>query len=164
MSTNAKPIEIINPPNMLKVKVGGPLPASDEAMIKRAERALDNMKVEFSDWLAEEIEKLEAWLDNCRENGLVGSSGSALFTSAHDLRGLGATYEFPIISRMAGSLGHLIETDEKRAKVPFALVAAHVSAIRAAVNQNIRDDKDPVGAMLAGELEKQVVELVGKPI
>jgi hypothetical protein len=163
MSPKAKPIEIINPPNMLKVKVGGALPTADEAMIRRAEMALDNLKVEFNDWLAEEVEKLETWLANCKENGLVGSSGNALFMCAHDLRGLGVTYEFPIITRIAGSLGHLIETDEKRATVPLALVQAHVGAIRAALSQNIRDDKDPVGAMLASELETQVVDLVGKP-
>lgn len=161
--SKAKPIEIINPPNMLKVKVGGPLPAADEAMIKRAEMALDNMKVQFNDWLAEEVEKLEALLKECKTQGLEGSIGGMLFTTAHDLRGLGTTYEFPIISRMASSLGHLIETPEKRSKIPMALVEAHVNAIRAAVNQNIRTDQDPVGAMLASELEKQVVTLVGQP-
>ena len=31
-----KPIEIINPPNMLKAKIGGPMPALDQNAIARA--------------------------------------------------------------------------------------------------------------------------------
>jgi hypothetical protein len=162
MAQREKPIEIINPPNMLKVKVGGKLPSADQAMIQRAENALDNLKTEFADWLGEEVTKLEEYLKACQDQGLKGEMGEMLFTCAHDLRGLGSTYEFPIITRIAASLSKLIETPEQREHVPMALVQAHVGAIRAAVNQNIRDDQDPIGAQLAEELETRVVALVGE--
>ncbi len=161
MSQREKPIEIINPPNMLKAKVGGKLPPADKALIERAERAVDNLKVEFSDWLGEEVTRLELYLVEVRKTGLDGELGEMLFTTAHDLRGLGTTYEFPIITRMAGSLSKLIDTEEKRASAPMSLIEAHVGAIRAAVVQNVRDDADPIGKALAEELEKQVVVLVG---
>lgn len=162
MAPKEKPIEIINPPNMLKVKVGGKLPSADAAAINRAETALSNLKSEFSDWLGEEVVKLEHYLGEVRSNGLVGEAGEMLFTTAHDLRGLGATYEFPIITRISGSLSKLIENAEKRAEVPLGLVEAHVGAIRAAINQNIRSEDDPVGKQLAEELETRVVALVGE--
>lgn len=162
MAQREKPIEIINPPNMLKVKVGGKLPAADQAMIARAESALDNLKTEFADWLGEEVTKLEEYLKACKEQGIEGEMGEMLFTCAHDLRGLGTTYEFPIITRIAGSLSKLIEVPEQRAEIPMSLVAAHVGAIRAAVVQNIRSAEDPIGAQLAEELEARVVALVGE--
>ncbi|MGJ3230535.1 MAG: Hpt domain-containing protein [Oceanicaulis sp.] len=162
MTQREKPIEIINPPNMLKVKVGGKLPTADQAMIQRAENALNNLKTEFGDWLGEEVAKLEEYLKACKAQGLAGDMGEMLFTCAHDLRGLGTTYEFPIITRIAASLSKLIETPQQRAHVPMALVEAHVGAIRAAVLQNIRDDRDPIGAQLADELETRVVALVGE--
>ncbi|MFW6413141.1 MAG: Hpt domain-containing protein [Oceanicaulis sp.] len=162
MAPREKPIEIINPPNMLKVKVGGKLPSADQALIQRAESALNNLKTEFGDWLGEEVSKLEAWLKACKTDGLASAAGEALFTTAHDLRGLGATYEFPIISRIAASLSKLIETEEDRARVPLTLAEAHVGAIRAAILQNIRDENDPIGRQLAEELEARVVALVGE--
>lgn len=162
MAPKEKPIEIINPPNMLKVKVGGKLPPADQAMIQRAEQALNNLKTEFSDWLGEEVSKLEECLAGVKDAGLGGEQGELLFTTAHDLRGLGATYEFPIITRIAGSLSKLIEKPEQRETIPMPLVAAHVGAIRAAILQNIRSDEDPVGRQLAEELESQVVALVGE--
>jgi hypothetical protein len=161
MSKREKPIEIINPPNMLKVKVGGKLPSADKAMIDRANRAVDNLKCEFADWLGEEVTKLELYLTEVKKSGLDGAMGEMLFTTAHDLRGLGTTYEFPIITRMSGSLSKLIDTDEKRATAPLPLIEAHIGAIRAAIVQNIRSEQDPVGKALAEELEKQVISLVG---
>jgi len=162
MTQREKPIEIINPPNMLKAKVGGKLPTADQAMIARAENALSNLKGEFGAWLNEEVVKLEEYLKACKSQGLSGDMGEMLFTCAHDLRGLGTTYEFPIITRIAASLSKLIETPEQRAEVPMGLVEAHVGAIKAAVIQNIRDEKDPIGAQLAEELETRVIALVGE--
>jgi hypothetical protein len=85
-----------------------------------------------------------------------------LFTCAHDLRGLGTTYEYPIITRIAASLSKLIETPEQRETVPMSLVEAHVGAIKAAIIQNIRNADDPIGAQLAEELETRVIALVGE--
>ncbi|MCC5980794.1 MAG: Hpt domain-containing protein, partial [Oceanicaulis sp.] len=86
-----------------------------------------------------------------------------LFTVAHDLRGLGTTYDYPLVTRMAASLSRLVETSEKRANVPLGLVEAHVGAIRAALRQNIRTDDNAVGRSLAEELETRVIALVGVP-
>ncbi|KAA5804991.1 Hpt domain-containing protein [Alkalicaulis satelles] len=162
MAQRERPIEIINPPNMLKAKLGGPLPAADDALMKRAEAALDGLRQNFNDWLGEEVTKLEGLMRTVKTEGMQGEAGEALFTCAHDLRGLGSTYEFPIITRLAASLSKLIETPEQRASAPLALIDAHVGAIRAAIIQNVRDDKDPVGKALAEELEARVVALVGE--
>ncbi|WP_233346953.1 hypothetical protein [Hyphobacterium sp. CCMP332] len=94
--------------------------------------------------------------------GLEGEAGVELFSRAHDLRGMGTTYKFPIITRMAGSLSKLIESEEKRAIAPAKLALAHTSAIRAALRQDIRDEKNPVGRALATELETQVLDLVAE--
>lgn len=163
MTQREKPIEIINPPNMLKVKVGGRIAAADPAAIARAEAALEEIKHEFSGWLAEEVTKLEEMLVQVQKDGLDSDAGDALFTVAHDLRGLGSTYDYPLVTRMAASLSRLVETPEKRAGVPVSLVEAHVGAIRAALRQHIRTDDHAVGRSLAEELETRVIALVGAP-
>jgi len=131
-------------------------------MIARAESALNNLKSEFGEWLAEEVAKLEEYLKAAKSQGMGGDMGEMLFTSAHDLRGLGTTYEYPIITRIAASLSKLIETPEQRETVPMSLVEAHVGAIKAAIIQNIRNADDPIGAQLAEELETRVIALVGE--
>ena len=147
---------------MLRVKVGGRIAPADPEAIARAEKALQQMEVEFEDWIDEEVVKLEKKMKEVKAKGIVSTEGEQLFVIAHDLRGLGTTYKFPIVTRIATSLARLIEDDEKRQKAPVPLLEAHVNSIRAALVQNVRDDQHPIGKALAEELESQVIALVGE--
>lgn len=148
-------VEMISVPNLLQAKVGGPISQADVHMIEKAEEALKDLRADFGVWLEEEVDKLEAVAKTVLKTGLNSPEGEELFVRAHDLRGLGTTYEFPIITRLAGSLTKMIDMPEKRAKASLNLALAHVGAIRAALSQNIRDSNDPVAAELASELEVQ---------
>ena len=88
--------------------------------------------------------------------GLTGEAGEALYTRAHDLKGLGGTYEFPIVTRISGSLCNLLEEPAGRGAIPLALIDAHIEAIKTMVRNDIRDDENPVGRSLAETLEGQV--------
>ena len=93
----------------------------------------------------------------------------ALYTHAHDLKGLGATYGFPLISRIAGSLCRLMEGGSGRERAPLFLIDAHIDAVRAVIRDDIRDAEHPVGRALADALETRVKECVpvddkGRPI
>src|ERR1700733_1085098 len=57
------PIEIFMPPNILKAKVGSAIGGIDMAAIKRAEAAVETLKVEFQDWLASDV----GALGGCRD-------------------------------------------------------------------------------------------------
>jgi len=157
----AKPnpdVEMIAAPNMLQIKIGGPIGAADLHLIEKADNALNDMRSDFALWLEDEVEKLEKSADIVRKEGLKGKEGEDLFIRAHDLRGLGSTYDFPIITRIASSMTKMIDMPEKRDVAPIGLVLAHVNAIRAALVQNIRDSTDPVAAELAGQLEVMAAE------
>lgn len=148
-------VEVISVPNLLQAKVGGPISQGDLHMIQKAEEALKDLRADFGNWLEEEVGKLEAIAKEVRTQGLNSEAGEQLFVRAHDLRGLGTTYEFPIVTRLAGSLTKLIDNEDKRISAPLPLALAHVGAIRAALAQNIRNTDDPVAAELASELETQ---------
>ena len=56
-----EPIELFMPPNMLKAKAaGGGTSGLDMAAIKRAEQAMETLKSEFADWLADDVAALVA--------------------------------------------------------------------------------------------------------
>lgn len=128
----------------------------DPDVLARAEAALKSLSSQFSQWLNDEIVKLENARAAVQHQGLMGDAGEALYMRAHDLKGLGSTYEFPIITRIAGSLCKLLDDVEKRGNAPLYLVDAHINAIKAAVRDDVRDDANPVGRALAEVLEDQV--------
>ena len=159
MSKKGK-VEVIEAPNTLQAKVGGKLPAVDEEAIARAEQALENLKTEFADWITEDIEKLVAARKSVTDHNASEESVEHLKLTAHDLKGLGQTYDFPLVARLAASLYDLLENLPIEVELPEKLVDAHVEGIRAMVRLGIRTDDDASGKALATELEKQVEDTV----
>ena len=155
------PGQLIQPPNTLRLKVGGRLGAIDPSAIAKAEAALKSLSGNFAQWLQDEVTKLETARQRVRAEGVTAETMESLYLRAHDLKGLGATYEFPIITRMAASLCKMIDDPATRLNAPMVLIDGHIDAIKAAVRDNIRDDANPVGKILAEELEAQVKTFLG---
>lgn len=146
--------ELIQPMNTLRLKVGGG--RLDMAAVAKAEAALKSLSGNFAEWLGDEIGKLEAARARTRINGMDGADGESFYIHAHDLKGLGGTYDFPLITRLAGSLCRLIEDPVNRSQAPQALIDAHLNAIRASLRDNVRTDAEPTVRALAEGLEASV--------
>lgn len=153
--------QVIQVPNTLKLKVGGRFGGIDPSAIAKAEAALKSLSSNFAAWLQDELTKLDSARTRIRTDGWNTETAENLYLRAHDLKGLGSTYDFPIITRMAGSLCKLIDDPSTRLSAPMLLLDAHINAIKAAVRDNIRDDANPMGKVLAEELEAQVKEFLG---
>lgn len=152
--------EIIQIPNTLRAKVGGKVGPLDQTLVTKAEEALSALSENFSDWIADEVEKLEAIQVRIREEGYTTQNAEALYYRCHDLKGLGTTYGYPLVTRLAGSVCKLFDDPEVRMKAPKVLIDAHVDAIRAAVRDNIRDENHPTSRLLAEALETRVREFL----
>lgn len=158
MSDDQPEVQIIRVPNTLRAKVGGKFGGIDSAAIAKAEAALADLSSQFGQWLEDEITKLDAARAQIHDKGLVKETAEGLYFRAHDLKGLGTTYGYPIITRLAGSLCKMMDDEEKRAKAPLKLIDAHIDAIKAAVRDNIKELDHPVGSALAMALEQKVAE------
>lgn len=155
-----KPIEVITPPNALKVKLGGALPALDQNAIARAEAALANMSVQFAEWIVEELARLiEAWGAYELAPG-TPASRNELHRRAHDLKGLAPTYGYPLVGRICASLCKLTGDEFGNLNPSTALLKAHVDAAKAVVHGKIMGADHPMGLALATELEGQTKALI----
>ncbi|CAN5312958.1 hypothetical protein BH09PSE1_BH09PSE1_00730 [soil metagenome] len=148
--------QVIRPPNTLRLKVGGGFGGIDANAIAKAEAALKAMSSQFGQWLQDEITKLDAAQAGIRAKGLNAETAEELYFRAHDLKGLGATYQYPLVTRLAGSLCKLLDEPGKRAEAPQMLLDAHIDAIRAVVRDGIQTDEHPTGRILAETLESKV--------
>ena len=157
MSEQAK-AQITPPANSLRSKLGGRFGGIDADAIAKAEAALKSLSGQFAQWLDDEIKKLDAARAAVQANGYTPETSESLYLRAHDLKGLGSTYEFPLITRIAASLCRLTDSPERRAQASLFLIDSHIDAIKACVRDNIRDDSHPAGRALAEELERRVAE------
>jgi chemotaxis protein histidine kinase CheA len=156
---NRQPIELFMPPNMLKAKVGGGLGGADVAAMKRAELAMEELKSEFSGWIAEDVKKLiEA--RNRYSQAADDVTRAALLRAAHDIKGQAPTFQFPLIARVAASLSRLIGELPSKAPIPVALVDAHVNAIQVIHKLGMQDTKDKTAQALCAELDERVDDVL----
>ncbi len=153
--------QVIRPPNTLRLKVGGGFAGIDAGAIAKAEEALKAMSAQFGQWLQDEIVKLDKAQSDIRSEGYNTQTAEALYFRAHDLKGLGATYQYPLVTRLAGSLCKMMDEPAKRMAAPLVLIDAHVDAIKAVVRDQIQTDDHPTGRALAETLEARVAEHLG---
>jgi hypothetical protein len=155
------PIELFMPPNMLKAKVGaGSFSGIDMAAIKRAEAAMDNLKSQFADWAADDVNRLVAAREAFAKSP-DRKTRAGLLRAAHDMKGQAATFNFPLIAQVAGSLSKLIHELGDDRELPLGLVDAHVSAIHVIYRDKVMDSSNRVAVVLIGELEARVGEILG---
>jgi hypothetical protein len=152
------PPQVIRPPNPLRAKVGGGFGGIDANAIAKAEEALKAMSAQFGQWLQDEIVKLDQAQADIRAKGYTPETAEGLYFRAHDLKGLGATYQYPLVTRIAGSLCRMMDDGDKRMQAPVAILDAHIDAIRAVVRDEIQTDDHPTGRALAETLEARVTE------
>lgn len=146
----------VTQPPSLRLKLGGRFGAIDPSAIAKAEAALKSLSGNFLQWLNDEVVKLDAARQRVRDEGVNAETMETLYLRAHDLKGLGTTYEFPLITRIGASLCRLIDDKDKRLTASMALIDAHIDGIKAAVRDDIKTDEHPVGRVLIEELERKV--------
>jgi hypothetical protein len=144
--------------NSLKLKAGSRFGGIDPAALARAEAALKGLANNFDQWMADELAKLDAARARIQAEGYTAETAENLYFRAHDLKGLGATYGYPVVTSVAASLCRLIDDAATRLRAPLFLLDAHIDAIKAAVRGDIRENEHPVAQTLLKELDLRVRE------
>lgn len=150
--------QVIPVSNTLKLKLGGRFGGIDPSALAKAEAALKGLSDSFGQWMQDELTKLDAARERIRTDGYTAETAENLYFRAHDLKGLGSTYGYPLVTRIAGSLCRLIDDPATRLAAPLFLLDAHIDGIKASVRGDIRDAEHPVGKTLVEELERRVRE------
>jgi len=152
--------EVITPRNKLRKAINPlPTPPGDDPLA-RAEQALSQLSVEFSDWMHTECDRLDAARDRVRDAGLTKEHLAELFHAAHDIKGESATFGYPLVGAAAESLCQLIEHTPDAGQIPSSMIDQHVDAVRAIVREYKRPDVDSVAGTLVRCLREVTEEFL----
>jgi len=129
--------------------------------VARADETMKAMSASFEKWLDADAQTLQTARAAAEAAGWDETSLETLMRAAHDLKGMGGAYGYPLVTDIAASLCRLIETDAGKAaaRANPSLVCAHVDALRAAIRDRIASDAHPVGKALVQALETRVAAL-----
>lgn len=138
----------------------GAAPVFDADAVARADETLKAMSGSFQSWLETDVAKLQTARQAAEQSGWSDAALSQLMDVAHDIKGMGASYGYPLATEIAASLCRLIETSAGKAaaRAEPRLASAHVDSLRAIVRDQIKSAEHPTGRavlkMLAAGVEK----------
>ncbi len=144
----------IVPPHRLKHVVThaqGPTTV-DMAAVERAEAALAELKGEFSVWMNDECQRLDAARRTVHEKGFDRTTVERLMLPAHDIKGGATTLGYPLAERIATSLCRLLHHAPEPARIPMTLIDHHVDTIKAIVREEVLSPVNPYGMEIAEQL------------
>jgi len=149
-------------PNMLMGKMGLPQGFSMElsmSVLKRAEASLRRHASGFAEWAAKDLEVLAAELRTARAEELPERRRRHLdriSRRAHELRGQGGTFGYPLVTEIARSLYHFTHPDAHQDGSTLDIAAVHLAALKTVVRQNVRGRGGTVGEQILAAFQSAV--------
>ncbi len=149
-------LEVINPPNVLKKKVGTDgMGAIDLEAIEKAEEAIASMADSYLDSVADDLrkideafEKLEAATGDRKEE-LMG-----VFQTALVLKGEGGSFGYDLMTTIGNELCRLIEKLDKAGPKEVEVIKLHIDSMKLVISNDIKGDGGDTGKkMLAGLMQ-----------
>lgn len=151
-------------PNQLKEKVGG-LGSNEPgemptALLEEAEAELERASLDFTEWALDYLKKLSQL---CKE--ALGKTGTrtAQFQEinllAHELRGQGGTFGYPLITVFAKMLFDVTRDGCRQDDNAVEIVKAHIDAMRAVIREKVAGDGGQTGRALLKSLEVAINKL-----
>lgn len=154
------PYQIINPPNLLKAKVGGDL-SHDEALVKRAEDALEELSEDYAEWLERDLADLSRLLDEVKGDPEAAGPGlEEMARRAHDVKGQAGTFGYPLITALAESLCNLLSRLDGLNTSCLEVMTTHVEAMEVVRRDGIRGEGGAPGRELVVGVRKAVERVV----
>ena len=167
---DTKQIQTPDISRVIKIRPAEPEPdaapmqnADPTDMADRAETAVDSLSGQFEDWMATDLDKLvTAWSD-AQAPDATPDAYRAVFTASHNIHGVAASYGYPAISRLCGSLCTLL--NDTRPGENLALINLHIEACRAAyVGVGSGGSAASVADAVCDALEQSVAAKTGQQI
>lgn len=160
MTPNNSTVQFVQPPHQISERVSGGGDISDK-MLARADAAVKRLGDQFNDLALDEIDKLSTLLKEAEANReerpqIVRN----IFMVVHDLRGQGATFDYPLLTRIGSSLCTFTENLDDSGDKELQVIAVHVDALKAVMTHRISGDGGPVGREIAKGLEIAVQKIM----
>jgi chemotaxis protein histidine kinase CheA len=151
------------PANSNKPDGEEPGEGSISTSLARAEAAVANLAQDYATWALADIAKARAALAAAIDDPAGRAPYiEALFRVGHDLKGQGASFGYPLVTKIGHSLCALTRDRARQYDSKHLdLAKSHLDAIDLILTKGIKGEGGKIGAELVAKLESRVAELLG---
>jgi hypothetical protein len=130
-----------------------------EAVLARAQAAVADLARNFAESAVGDLDRCAAFLKTAREQPEARAAGvKEIYGIAHNLKGQGTSFGYPLITRIGQSLCQLTRRDCAFSDADLGIMQAHLDAIRLILAKDIKGDGGAVGDKLGARLETLVAQ------
>jgi len=137
--------------------LGGEVAEISPEALARAEAALTDMAEDYPDWVLGLVdclaEQQKACVDEPDERRTYFKE---IHRIAHDMKGQGGTFGYPLITVFADSLFGFSHVTGQMSDSQVEIIKAHIDAMRAVIKDRIKGDGGDIGKQLTEELERAI--------
>jgi len=132
-------------------KTGGPTP---EQAVLRALNATEHLSEAYQGWAVDDLQALWRAFQGSAAAGETAAV-KKMFDIAHEVRGQGGSFGFPLITKIGDSLCKFLEPLKSLSERDMEVVKIHILAMKAVFHQNLKGN-----AEAAGDVGKELPELL----
>lgn len=146
--------------NVLRDKVGaggGATAKIDPAAVEKAAAALAAMAEDYPDWVAKHIEQLRLHHARCVDTpGERARHYGAMREIAHDMKGQGGTFGYPLMTTFAASLYDFVGPNAGTTDAHVEIIKSHIDAMAAVIKERVKGDGGQIGQALTKGLKDAI--------
>ena len=149
--------------NVLKDKASGGALAPGEKggipieAIQAAEAEFNKMSEDYPDWVQSLIDELSDNYRRCIDTPEIRHEKVAVIHDiAHDMKGQGGTFGYPLITNFGDSLYKCTHKSEEASDNLVELIKAHVDGMKAVISGRVSGDGGEIGQELLVSLDQAV--------
>lgn len=134
------------------------------AVLARAQAAVEDLAKGYTTWARADVDRARKALEAAiADPSQRGRHVEDLFRVAHDLKGQGASFGYPLVTGIADSLCRLtrdrtLSYEDRH----LDLAKSHLDAAQLVLTKEIKGEGGQIGAELTAKLQKRVDEIFGK--
>jgi len=131
-----------------------------EAVLARAQAAVADLAKNYAPNTLADLERCAALLQAARTDPAGrGARVKDIYGIAHNMKGQGSSFGFPLVTRIGQSLCALTRRERAFSDQDLAVIQAHFEALKLILTKDIKGDGGEVGGKLAARLEAMVAQL-----
>lgn len=155
---------VLKPPVRLADHVAAGAGPDLDTILIRVREGVEQLTHDFVAASHETLADLDAALAEARTcNGDAQRAAlQRIFHDSHDLRGLGGTFNYPLITHIGSSLCDLIERLDTVSALHLEAVDLHISAMKLVIADGISGDGGRQGQQLSASIEAMVGKVLAQ--
>lgn len=155
-------LEVINPPNTLKQKVGTGGPgAVDLEALQRAEEVIIGMTDSYLNWVVEDLKKIdEAYTKLANAQGDGKEELEGVFQVSHDIKGQGGSFGYDLMTAIGNELCRLIEKIDIPSPGEIEAIKVHIDSMKLVIGEDMKGQGGKAGEKMLAGLQKVCDKLI----